>query len=62
MKQWDKEIEELAIKKFNVAAENKSLSEEYNLLLTIKSNVERMIKPQSQERQHRQKRNIEYER
>ena len=62
MKQWDKEIEELAIKNFTVSAESKSLYEEYNLLLTIKSNVDRVIKPQSQERQRRQKRNIEYER
>lgn len=62
MKQWDKEIEELAIKNFTVSAESKSLYEEYNLLLTIQSNVERMIKPPSQERQRRQKRNIEYER
>lgn len=62
MKQWDKEIEKLAIKNFTVSAESKSLYEEYNLLLTIKSNVERMIKPPSQERQRIQKRNIEYER
>ncbi len=62
MKQWDKEIEKLAIKNFTVSSESKSLYEEYNLLLTIQSNVERMIKPPSQERQRRQKRNIEYER
>ncbi len=62
MKQWDKEIDELAIKNFAAAAENKSLYEEYNLLLTIKANIDRTLRQPEQERQRTRKRNIEYER
>lgn len=62
MKQWDKEIDDLAIKSFAATAENKSLYEEYNLLLTIKSNVDRTLRQPEQERQRTRKRNIEYER
>ena len=64
MKRWDKEIGELAIKNFAASTERKSLSEEYYLLLTIKTNVDRMMKPPAQEQQRTQKRkrNIEYDR
>lgn len=55
MKQWEREIDALAVKNFVASNTVKTLSEEYNMLLTIKTNVDRMMKQPTQERQHTQK-------
>ena len=58
MKKWYAEIEALTAEYNSLSYENKSISDEYNLMITIKTNIDRMTK----QREHKRKKNIEYER
>ena len=58
MKKWDYEIEVLTAEYNSLSYERKSISDEYKLLTTIKTNIENITKQRGRSR----KKNIEYER
>ena len=58
MKKWYSEIEALTSEYNSLSYENKSISDEYKLLIAIKTNIENITKQRGRSR----KKNIEYER
>ena len=58
MKKWYAEIEALTAEYNTLSYENKSISDEYKLLIAIKTNIDNITK----QRGHSRKKNIEYER
>lgn len=58
MKKWYADIETLTAEYNTLSFEKKSISDEYNLLIAIKTNIENVTKQQG----HIRKKNIEYER